>query len=738
MPPPTLLSRGEGANDSRPGNEGSTKLPSRGSDTPIEELRSCSFENSRNASAHDERVAFISPSISSISDNQTLNAAPGSTASEQHHNHEAARFSEGETPSHKRERTAPPYSDKSPESVWTVWWMEIFSSFLALGCIIAMVVILSIYQGQPLPRWPKLISINSLIAVFTAIFKASLILPVAEGQLKWNWFDRFQKLGDLVIFDNASRGPWGSFLLMIKYIPRPDKGYLAGLGAFITIAALAIDPFSQAIINHRSCEVTADFGLAQVSRTNNYSGNPPQRYSPYGGLLITLNQQMLRAIHRGLVDPPKAGQLADFTCTSGNCTFERESGGSYFSSLSTCYSCDDITEKVVNVTESGPTGPTTTWHIPWSVNVTYERLFTVRGSSRHLAMRPTPPQAYQNSSPPIYSFDLLSYAKKKCDRCKPVFAAQCRIDPCVKRYSATVSNGAYAEKVEGDAQMLRTRPSTLVESWGIETSSSFGLITDSVLVDGVEKTCNGLDDKADNSVQVGFKDGAFQEIFDERNGAEKQNLTWKHYPKECVWVVERSSWFGMRQTMTELLQGDITTSGADADEWAKGSFWNKQVYANGNISMSTVNDLVAGLADSMTATMRRLPYGASEQTEELESTVSADLKMATGRVMTTETCIYVEWGWIAYPAALLALQWTFSMLVLVACSRCVRPSAGLGRAVWKSSPLALLFHGIDDDLRARSQTIDTVKQMQSLADDVRVRLVPAKHPQRNGWKFADI
>lgn len=182
MPPPTLLSRGEGANDSRPGNEGSTKLPSRGSDTPIEELRSCSFENSRNASAHDERVAFISPSISSISDDQTLNAAPGLTASEQHHNHEAARFSEGETPSLKRERTAPPYSDKSPESVWTVWWMEIFSSFLALGCIIAMVVILSIYQGQPLPRWPKLISINSLIAVFTAIFKASLILPVAEGK----------------------------------------------------------------------------------------------------------------------------------------------------------------------------------------------------------------------------------------------------------------------------------------------------------------------------------------------------------------------------------------------------------------------------------------------------------------------------------------------------------------------------------------------------------------------------
>lgn len=514
--------------------------------------------------------------------------------------------------------------------------------------------------------------------------------------------------------------------------------YLAGLGAFITIAALAIDPFSQAIINHKSCEITADFGLAQVSRTNNYSGNPPQLYSPYGAMLIALNQQMRRAIYRGLVDPPKAGELADFTCTSGNCTFERDGGGSYFSSLGMCSLCNDITEKVVNASEQGPTGSmVTTFHLPWSANITNERLFSVRGSSRIFTMRPTPIRAYQNSTPPIYSFDILSQARSKCDTCRPVFAAQCRIDPCVKRFSASVSNGAYTEKEDGDALILRRRPTAFNDYGTEETASSFGLLTESVLIDGTERKCRELDDEADNSVKVGFKDGAFQEVYDKYNDADKQNLTWKYFPTECVWVVERSSWFGMRQMMAELLRGDITTLGSDSAgyDWANGSFWNKELFAGGNISMITVNNLVTGLASSMTTTMRNAPYGASE---ELASNVSADLKMTSGRVMTTETCIYVEWGWIAYPSALLGLQWIFSILVLHACSRRARSSPGLSRAVWKSSPLALLFHGLDDDLRAKSINIETVKQMESSADDVRVRLLPVKDSQRNGWKFADM
>ncbi|KAK2015112.1 hypothetical protein LZ32DRAFT_646084 [Colletotrichum eremochloae] len=745
---PKLPSSREDESSSPSESAAAIELTSRRHETLSEEERNYSFHDTRNSSIFNEQMAFIAPRLSDVSDQHTLNATSSSAeaaspSEQQLTEHETTRLSVHKT-SHERDTTAPPRSETTAESVWMVWWMEIFSSVLALGCIIVIVVILSIHQGKPLPSWPRLISINSLISIFTAVFKASLTLPVAEGlgQLKWNWFDRPHKLGDLVLFDNASRGPWGSLQLIMKYIPRPDRGYLAGLGAFITVAALAIDPFSQAIINHESCEVTADFGQAEVSRANNYSGNPQQRYSPYGEALITLNQDMLKAIHRGLTDPPKAGELIAFSCSSGNCTFEQDGGGGYFSSLGICHSCEDITEKVVHVSEQGPKGfMMDTWHLPWSKNATYERLFQGAPNGRILTMTPTPEGAYQNSTPPIYSFDVLSMAKPKCDTCKPgegkmkPFAAQCRLDPCVKKYSAVVSNGIYEEKVEGDVQMLKRRPSSLHNS---TQDTSFALITDSVLVNGAERRYKELDAEADSSVRVGFKDGVFQEVFETYSRvARPENLTWKYYPQECVWFVEKSTWIGMRDSMTELLKGEITTSGTDGPnyEWVDGSLWNKRLFAAGNGSVATVNDLVAGLADSMTATMRSHPYGASE---ELARNAAADLKVATGRVIAIQTCIYVQWGWIAYPVSLLALQWIFSILVLIACSQRMRPGAGLGRPVWKSSPLALLFHGLDEDVRTKNQNVETTKQMDRLANDVKVRLVLAKDSERNGWKFADI
>jgi hypothetical protein len=36
------------------------------------------------------------------------------------------------------------------------------------------------------------------------------------SQLKWSWFSRDRPLIDFEQFDLASRGPWGSFLLVLR------------------------------------------------------------------------------------------------------------------------------------------------------------------------------------------------------------------------------------------------------------------------------------------------------------------------------------------------------------------------------------------------------------------------------------------------------------------------------------------------------------------------------------------
>ncbi|KAK1672153.1 hypothetical protein BDP55DRAFT_771132 [Colletotrichum godetiae] len=721
------------------------ELSPRRPETPIEEQCGYSFQEIRKMSANDEYRAFLAPSMLDFSDQQSLHLNSVPEVSSPDSEQELSKHMTSNDIANQRHPSTPPDSGLTIEWIWSVWWVEMFSSVLALECISAIMIILSIYRGQPLPHWPKLISINSLIAVFTAVFKAALILPVAEGlgQLKWNWFDRSQTLGDLVLFDNASRGPWGSLLLMKSYILRPSiRGYLAGLGAFITVAALAIDAFSQATISLGSCNITADSGLAQVPRTNNYSGNPQRRDSSLDAAPITLNQKMRKAINKGLVDPPKAGELIKFDCTSRNCTFTQDGGGGYFSSLGICYSCDDITDQAVLkffTKKSAPAVNISMWSLPWSKN-TSETILQRENGGTLLTMRPTPIQTYHNNSPPIFSFDILSLTYSKCDSCGPgvpsvarkPFAAQCRIDPCVRKYNATVTDGVYTEKVEGHGQLLKRRRATLGES---KNENAFALLTESVLVDGTERKCKEVEERAINSVRVGLRqDGHFQEIFDNSSEiSHSENLFWKTYPQECVWVVDRNSWQGMRETMTELLSGRVMTPEADSFQWLNGSVWGQQLFAAGNASISTVNNLVAGLAESMTATIRNDPYGTSE---ELGKNVPADLKVATGRVIITQTCIYVQWGYIAYPIALLALQWIFSTLVLIACSQRRRTRDGPARAVWKSSPLALLFHGLDEDLRVRSQNLETFRQMNSLADDVKVRLVPMKDSQRKGWHFA--
>lgn len=123
----------------------------------------------------------------------------------------------------------------------TVWLMEILSFVVSLVALAVIIAILATHQDKSLPQWPTLISINSLVSIFTSILKAAMLLPVAEGisELKWIWFLAPRPLSDMDRFDTASRGPLGAFKFFRNY-----HNLLALLGAMIIILTLAIDPFT--------------------------------------------------------------------------------------------------------------------------------------------------------------------------------------------------------------------------------------------------------------------------------------------------------------------------------------------------------------------------------------------------------------------------------------------------------------------------------------------------------------
>lgn len=97
--------------------------------------------------------------------------------------------------------------------------MEIISWIFGTMCIAVVVGVLLMYDDHELPQWPLGITIGGFLAVFSACAKAGLLLPTAEclGQLKWNWFkSQPRSMIDFEILDTASRGPWGSVILMLR------------------------------------------------------------------------------------------------------------------------------------------------------------------------------------------------------------------------------------------------------------------------------------------------------------------------------------------------------------------------------------------------------------------------------------------------------------------------------------------------------------------------------------------
>jgi hypothetical protein len=104
--------------------------------------------------------------------------------------------------------------------------------------------ILVALQDRPLSQWSAGLMV---VTVLSKIASAALILPISEaiGQLKWSWFHgkEAKDAFDFEIFDKASRGSWGSILLLFRTRGRS----LAALGAVLTVLLLAIDTFFQQV-----------------------------------------------------------------------------------------------------------------------------------------------------------------------------------------------------------------------------------------------------------------------------------------------------------------------------------------------------------------------------------------------------------------------------------------------------------------------------------------------------------
>jgi hypothetical protein len=163
------------------------------------------------------------------------------------------------------------------------WLLEFLTSMLALGLVAALAAIFWSMDNKPLSAWKSDVSLSTSISILTTAYVIALMQGVSTfiGQAKWLHFKkRPRRLADLETFDQASRGVWGSALLLTTV-----KWNLATIGAAITILRLSFSPFAQQVVLLEQRDVISPTAnIATFGCMQNYSlaTNTDMFSAPFG------------------------------------------------------------------------------------------------------------------------------------------------------------------------------------------------------------------------------------------------------------------------------------------------------------------------------------------------------------------------------------------------------------------------------------------------------------------------
>ncbi|EFZ04468.2 hypothetical protein MAA_01542 [Metarhizium robertsii ARSEF 23] len=216
------------------------------------------------------------------------------------------------------------------------WLLEMLSTIGKLVCLAAIIAIFWNMDNKPLSAWNSIVSLNAAISILTTAHGAALMHGVGNfiGQIKWLHFkEGVDRLENLQKFDEASRGPWGSFMFLATVKPN-----LATLGALITIARFALSPLTQQVVKIEQQLVPkgdAVFGYAhEYNRGLILANNVPDSIPQDPGLQV--------AVLRGLynISSPEV-----FSC-SGECRWE----GRYVS-LGFKTECTNVTQATLDTSQ---------------------------------------------------------------------------------------------------------------------------------------------------------------------------------------------------------------------------------------------------------------------------------------------------------------------------------------------------------------------------------------------------
>ncbi|KAK6221948.1 hypothetical protein LQW54_001168 [Pestalotiopsis sp. IQ-011] len=444
----------------------------------------------------------------------------------------------------------------------------------------------------------------------------------------------------------------------LKLLATARGGFLGSFGAIIAIVSLALGPFAQQIITYQTREVMID----------NPGSATIARAQNYTGALPGNTSStgyvpilpLKSAVYNGLfAENGRPNAALKFECQTGNCTWPS------FDTIGVCHKCVDLTPYMTRYCAASSTDDCG-WQVPQGPSY-------LNSSADVFSMTPLIPSLAGGDMPHSTILKLVFLGTEAKDglagELKP-WARQCTLSACLQTLDAGVRNGALSENVTARVVNQTVVDMSSSQEQGGDLASYVTGRDGEAYVVGAEALLSmrgwfSTLFAAGRAVRTTADET--RTITDDSNSAVVVNLT-----------------VGISSGVT-FFDSDIVTA----------FYWNYYEYQDDD----GIGMLMSDVATSMTVAFRSF-MGAVP---------------VAGTAISMESFVHVRWGFAVLPIVVVVATALFLMAAIY------RTRQSDTKAL-KSSALAMLFHGLDEDIRSQFGSVRNLGEKKRQARVVKVQL----------------
>ena len=523
---------------------------------------------------------------------------------------------------------------------------------------------------------------------------------------------------------------------------------MASLGATIIVLAVALGPSTQQLVRFYNCQLPSETLSASVPRQGYFYRTGRHVNSIINDPTMSMQSSIYAAIFASQANAVPA------ICPTRNCSFVEP-----YHTLGFCSACADVTDQLTVATKNTTYIQNTTYQSEVSsiiVNSTGTNYSLPSGvylfdnktdSTVSPFLTSDSPSTYPWSQQFIYLSDPYQTTVMNCSdgdihdpemswQCRGYGATHCSLNPCVHTYTGSVKDGIFEET------LLET-----TDQWGQAGDADLSMVHIPCLTDAQSHILM----EYGYSISNDTKWLAYNHSLSPYTGISTQAQTndAKPFsdivPPQCRYQISTYVPYAVEYWLGLLLTGNITSSLSSY----KGPAALQVIYNNSDTSFLIVNQIFHNITMGITSNMRQSGnYSYADTPKNVTDIIFGPNQAAVGVVQESSTCVEVRWSWLAFPAAMILLTIVFLGSTIIGSSLRVMSHKANGSgdpdqvsgdswyrppAVWKSSLLPFMFHGLEDKSLRTDDSFRLVPstEMEKVSESTKVKIARAE----DGWKF---